>query len=107
MDGELRIVEGEELSALHGSAALLMVGQCAEGFDERPVLEAARGQMSERIEELLVEWHGDEIMRRAEALIAAGQAPSVEDLLSIMREVARSHGKDRTGPGGATPAAVR
>lgn len=107
MDGEVRFVEGDELSALRDSDALLMEGQFAEGFDERPVLEAAREQMRERIEDLLVEWHRDEITRRAEAMIAGGQAPTVEDLLSITREVARRHGKRRTGPGGATPGAAR
>jgi len=107
IDGELRFVAGDELKALRGSDALLMEGQFAEGFDERPILVAARAQMSERIVELLVEWHGDEIERRAEAMIAAGQTPTVEDLLSITHEVARSHGKNRIGPGGATGGAVQ
>ncbi len=65
IDGELRIVEGDELSALRGSEALLTEGVFGEGFDERPMIEAVREQMSERIEELLLEWHGAEITQRA------------------------------------------
>jgi hypothetical protein len=92
-DGELRFVTGDELSALRGSDALLMEGQFAEGFDERPVIALAREHMSERILELLVEWHGDEIRRRADARTAAtGQVPTVEELVSITHEVARSFG---------------
>ena len=49
----------------------------------------------ERILDLLVEWHGDEIQRRAEAMIAAGQTLTAEDLVSITHEVARSFGRNR------------
>jgi len=94
-DGELRFVTGDELSALSGSDSLLMEGQFGEGFDERPMLALARESMSERILDLLVEWHGDEIQRRAEAMIAAGQTLTAEDLVSITHEVARSFGRNR------------